>query len=892
MEHLLVFSHLRWDFVYQRPQHLLSRIAARTRVFFFEEPLPCKGEAYLEVTQPAPNVWVCRPYTPEEARGFHDRQLGFLRKLLLELTRKHHLQRAVVWLYTPMALPLLQDLAPSAVVYDCMDELASFKNPPRQLLQRESALLKMATLVFTGGPSLYEAKRHRHPAVHCFPSSVDAAHFSAARDPQLTLAEQGGLPRPRLGFYGVIDERCDLELLRELAEKRPAWQIVLVGPVAKIDPALLPRAANIHYFGQRSYSELPRFLAGWDVCLLPFALNEATRFISPTKTLEYMAAGKPVVSTPVTDVVSLYGPFVRIARREQFVTACEAALAEGAAEQAERLVRTAAAVQATSWDRTAHSMCELIEGVLRQRGDKAEAAVAEPASAQHCRVAVLGAGPTGLSAAFHLGEDSVLFEKNATVGGWCRSVVDRGFTFDCAGHIMFSRDPYVHGMYRLLLGNNVHWQDREAWIYSKGTHTRYPFQGALYGLPADVIAECIVGAVEARMGPLRAAAAPAHGAGNGSAPDHCKGDSLSDCCADGISESAVPLQRLPQPQAKTDNFEDFIYRVWGKGVARHFALPYNRKLWTVPLKEMETSWLGGRVPLPDLQEMIEGALRPVAKPMGPNAHFGYPLRGGFQALMDGFLPLLRGQLLLNTCVERIYPADHRLVLADGSAWSYESLISTMPLPELVRALGPAAPVRVREAAARLRHVSVRCVNLGVARAKLSEKHWIYYPENAVFHRIFLQGNASPYASPPNCFGLTCEITYSPYKPLPCDGDELVRRCIADCIEVGLLKSDDEVIVSNQVDMPYAYVVYDHTRAESVKTIRNWLQMHDILLAGRYSEWEYYNSDHAFLAGQRAARAARAEAQAEREVPRPGPSGPERAARGASSLAKASANAPP
>jgi UDP-galactopyranose mutase len=181
----------------------------------------------------------------------------------------------------------------------------------------------------------------------------------------------------------------------------------------------------------------------------------------------------------------------------------------------------------------------------------------------------------------------------------------------------------------------------------------------------------------------------------------------------------------------------------------------------------------------------------------------------------------------------------------------------MPLPALVRLLGDTAPAAIRAAAARLRHVSVRCVNLGVARERLTDKHWIYYPEDTIFHRVFVQGNASPHCNAPGGFGLTCEITYSPGKPLPCDGDALIERCIADCIRVGLFGADDAVAVRKQVDMPHAYVIYDHARKDNVATIRDWLEGYDILLAGRYSEWEYYNSDHAFIAGKRAAEAARA-----------------------------------
>jgi UDP-galactopyranose mutase len=470
-------------------------------------------------------------------------------------------------------------------------------------------------------------------------------------------------------------------------------------------------------------------------------------------------------------------------------------------------------------------------------------------------IIVIGAGPTGLSAAYHLGSDAILLEQADRVGGWCRSIEDAGFTFDMAGHIMFSNDPYVHEMYGMLLGDNVHWQDREAWIYSQGVFTRYPYQGALYGLPPEVIKECIVGAIEARFGSLNAKKPAADTGLNGdyTGPER-RGMFEPLMKANGVRKRTYTgtERRLNSHKGPPRNFEEFIYKVWGAGIAKHFAIPYNQKLWAVPLAEMETSWLGGRVPLPNLEEMIEGALSPSPKPMGPNARFGYPLRGGFQALMNGFLPHLAGELSLNTRVTAVSPSTHTVTLSDGRALPYEYLISTMPLPALVRSMGSEAPAEIREAAAGLRHVSVRCVNIGVGRENLTDKHWIYYPEDTVFHRIFVQGNASPYCNPPGGFGLTCEITYSSAKPLPCDGDALIRRCIEDCHRVGFFQPDDPIWAANQVDMPVAYVVYDHERARNVNLIRSWLSSRDVILAGRYAEWEYYNSDHAFVAGKKAA----------------------------------------
>jgi protoporphyrinogen oxidase len=539
-------------------------------------------------------------------------------------------------------------------------------------------------------------------------------------------------------------------------------------------------------------------------------------------------------------------------------------------------------VAATSWDNTATRMHELLESTsARSEGTAALRAVsshaASPASlqtnlqakqqaagqaaaqpqqtgtaalkvnplrsqgARHVGSVIVGGGPTGLSAAYHLGPDTLLLDRNDSVGGWCRSIEDQGFTFDHAGHIMFSNDPYVLKMYEVLLGDNVHWQNREAWVYSKNVYTRYPFQGALYGLPPKIITECVMGAIEARYGGHAGADKDA-GAADARAIDDCCGDGTTDVCN---TDRAV--------KGQVHNFEQFIYKVWGKGIAKHFAIPYNRKIWTVPLADMETSWLGGRVPLPNLEEIVQGALEPSPRPVGPNARFGYPLKGGFQALMNGFLPHIKGKIELGAEVVQVLPREHIVALADGRRFRYDDLISTMPLPELIKAIGEEAPEEVRNAAKGLRHVSIRCVNIGIDRVA-TDKHWIYYPEDTIFHRIFVQGNASPECNPPGGFGFTCEISYSPSKPLPLDGNELIAQAIEDCRRVGMIREGDRILVANQVDMPYAYVLYDHQRARNVETCKTWLKQFDITLVGRYSEWEYYNSDHALLAGKRGAEA--------------------------------------
>jgi len=360
---LVCLSHLRWNFVFQRPQHLLSRFAKERRVFFFEEPVFGKGRARLQVTRSPEGVWVAVPHLPE---GLDERSVLEAQQALLdEMLLRHAVKQYVTWYYTPMALGFTRHLKPSAVAYDCMDELSAFRGAPPALLQREVELLQRADVVFTGGQSLYEAKKDRHPNVHAFPSSVDVAHFATARHPLPEPADQASIPHPRLGFFGVVDERMDLELLAAVADARPDWQLVILGPVVKIDPASLPRRPNLHFLGGKLYTELPTYLASWDVALMPFARNESTRFISPTKTPEYLAAGKPVVSTSIRDVVRPYGDLglVHIADApEDFVRACEAALTE---DRSTWLPRVDAHLASMSWDSTWAGMKALLDAATK-----------------------------------------------------------------------------------------------------------------------------------------------------------------------------------------------------------------------------------------------------------------------------------------------------------------------------------------------------------------------------------------------------------------------------------------------------------------------------------------------------------------------------------------------
>ena len=356
---VLCFSHLRWDFVFQRPQHLLGRFAKRHDVLFVEEPVYDGGEPRFVVTSKRDGLKVAVPHLP------HGTDVSaidaLMRQLLDRLLQEQGIENFVAWYYTPMMLGWSEHLRPLAVVYDCMDELSAFKNAPVELRGKEAELFALADLVFTGGRSLYKVKREQHTAVYCFPSSIDVDHFTRALDVETDPVDQGGIPRPRIGFCGVIDERFDIELLRRVAEMRPDWQFVMLGPVVKIDENDLPRHENIHYLGAKSYDDLPDYIGGWDVAMMPFALNESTRFISPTKTPEYLAAGLPVVSTPIRDVVRPYGEvgLVKIAETaEEFVASIRAALTEDLAEHRRK---AAEFLETMSWDKTYKAMSELIE---------------------------------------------------------------------------------------------------------------------------------------------------------------------------------------------------------------------------------------------------------------------------------------------------------------------------------------------------------------------------------------------------------------------------------------------------------------------------------------------------------------------------------------------------
>lgn len=361
---LICFSHLRWDFVFQRPQHLLTRAMKQWRVFFFEEPM--WGNALrLEIKKISDTLWRVIPHVPGNWSS-EEKNAG-LRQLINQLTEELDIRRYISWYYTPMALQFSDHLKPEVTIYDCMDELSAFRGAPPQLVELEKRLMEQADVVLTGGQSLYEARQHRHPNIHPFPSSIERAHFGQARQPLPDPTDQRAIATPRIGFFGVLDERFDIDLLRQLADRRPDWQFVMLGPVVKIHPDSLPKSANIHYLGMKSYQELPSYICHWDVAILPFAINESTRFISPTKTPEYLAGGRPVVSTPIRDVIRPYGErnLVHIAdTAEAFEQAIEKILSTPEAARQQWLSEVDAFLATNSWDQTWNKIYQLVDAQL------------------------------------------------------------------------------------------------------------------------------------------------------------------------------------------------------------------------------------------------------------------------------------------------------------------------------------------------------------------------------------------------------------------------------------------------------------------------------------------------------------------------------------------------
>ena len=366
-KNLLCLSHLRWDFVYQRPQHLLTRFSEFTAVYFLEEPVFGSTDTpYLTFSQRMPNLWVCVPHLP--ARQNKTEINDQLKELLKIFFVNRDPSEFIFWYYTPMALEFSSHIKAGLTVYDCMDELSAFKFAPDELKSLEKQLFNSADIVFTGGHSLYESKKMQHYNIHPFPSSIDKTHFSKARIKGQEPDDQANITGPKIGFYGVIDERFDSNLIQGIADARPDWNIILIGPIVKIDPNTLPKNKNVHYLGSKSYDELPKYLSGWEVAMVPFVLNESTRFISPTKTPEYLCGGVPVVSTAIKDVINPYAKNKLVSigvDADDFVDAIEILLTD--TDNSKWLGEVDQFLASNSWDITCSAMTDSMLSTLGSR---------------------------------------------------------------------------------------------------------------------------------------------------------------------------------------------------------------------------------------------------------------------------------------------------------------------------------------------------------------------------------------------------------------------------------------------------------------------------------------------------------------------------------------------
>ena len=419
-------------------------------------------------------------------------------------------------------------------------------------------------------------------------------------------------------------------------------------------------------------------------------------------------------------------------------------------------------------------------------------------------VIILGAGLAGLSAAYHLDADYEIYEKESEVGGLCRSRRVNGFVFDYAVHTFYSQDEYAVALVIKLLADNLSSQTRSSWIYSKGVLTPYPFQANTFGLPIEVVKECVLGVIEAKYS------------------------------ADG--------------QEYASNFEDWIYTTFGRGIAKHFMIPFNRKLWGIDLREMSARWIRDRIPQPGLDEVLDGALHRQEHEFGPNAQFWYPKDGGMGALPRAFLPYVKN-VHLNQEVTVIYPDVRRIVLANGCSRKYDALISSLPLPRLVDMMD-SVPDSIRQAGHQLKYNTIYSVNIGVSSANISDMHWVYFPEpEYAFHRISFPMNFSASMVPEGTSSITAEISASACKEIATD--VLVRRVIDDLILARILRREDEILATDLIKLEPAYIIYDHLHEKNVSLIHEFLSEKDIYPCGRFGMWEYYNMDHAIVSGKAA-----------------------------------------
>lgn len=416
---------------------------------------------------------------------------------------------------------------------------------------------------------------------------------------------------------------------------------------------------------------------------------------------------------------------------------------------------------------------------------------------------ILGAGLAGLSAAYHLKKGYALFEKDGEIGGMARSVHKDGYTFDCDGHLLHFRNEYTFNLVSELLNGNLAPHKRNSWVYSKGIFTRYPFQANFYGLPNSVVKDCLMGLIKARV------LSASHLNSNGS-------------------------------------FENWIIKTFGEGVANHFMKPYNKKFWTVDLRELTCEWLDGFVPVPDLEDTVTGAISDNTKPYGYNSRFWYPVKGGISELVKGFSGKIRSAHVNKKAVT-IDQRRKEVVFEDATIKKFKNMITTIPLPELSGLLVD-MPSEVQQAFSMLRWTSIYVLNIGIKSDNLTERHWVYYPEeNVIFYRVGFPTSFSTDAAPENRISIYAEIAYSDVKKI--DKFEALPKAISDLKKCGIISEESDVEICLPMDIKYGYAIYDSNRRHAVQVIKNYLERFGIYTIGRYGSWKYMSMEDVILEGR-------------------------------------------
>src|SRR4030067_1481812 len=423
-------------------------------------------------------------------------------------------------------------------------------------------------------------------------------------------------------------------------------------------------------------------------------------------------------------------------------------------------------------------------------------------------IAIIGAGLAGLSTAYHLKKDYAIYEREHEMGGLCKSYTIDGFTFDYTGHLLHFRNEEIKSLVTKLLHNRLNEIKRKASIFSKGIYTEYPFQANTFGLPKEVVKECLMGFIEAYL-------------------KRCQGSRV-------------------KGQEKKETFEDWIYKTFGKGIANHFMIPFNEKFWKTPINKMASNWVSWLVPMPELEDVVSGAIGIGNRDIGYNPVFHYPVNEGIRVLPRSFLPNINN-LNLNMKVSRISLKKKRITFANGVEAECDFLVSTMPLPELIKSCDD-APAKIKSLAKGLKYISVYDINLGIRREGISDKHWIYFPEKEyLFYRAGFPMNFSKSLAPEGCSSMYVEVSHRDGRGIP--KERILNDTVNGLIKAGILRKDDEIAVKDVIDIKYAYTIYDFHRQKAVPIIQKYLEEKGIFSIGRYGAWEHTSMEDAIYQGK-------------------------------------------